>query len=177
MYRRASHGAVAYETSFEPPVFRLLGQDARHRIGAVTSNPFLVALAESWVTSLGEERVRRAMPMRTYLDHGVPLAGSSDTPVADHDPWVGIHAACARRTEHGRELDPAERLTAEEAIRSYTRGGAWIIGRDDELGSLEPGKLADLVILADDPLALPVDELRHVVPEAVMVGGRLVVGE
>ncbi len=77
---------------------------------------------------------------------------------------------------HG-ELDPAERLTVEEALRSYTLGGAWIIGRDDDLGSLEPGKRADLIVLADDPLALPVEELRDVVPEAVMVGGRLVTGE
>ena len=138
---------------------------ARHRIGAATSNPFLVYLAESFVTSLGDERAHAVMPMRTYLDHGVPLAGSSDTPVSDHNPWTGIYAACTRRTELGRELDPAQRLTVDEALRSYTNTGAWMIGRDD-LGSIEPGKRADLVVLDDDPYAPTRDSTtsRHVVP-------------
>ena len=118
----------------------------------------------------------RGLQRRTDLDRGVPLAGSPDTPVADHNPWVGIYAACTRRTEHGRELDPSERLTVEEALRSYTSGGAFILGREDDLGSLEPGKRADLLVLGDDPLALPLDDLRHVVPEAVMVGGAFLVG-
>ncbi len=156
------------------PTARALDLMATHRIGAVVSNPFLTSLAESFVTSLGEERARRAMPMRTYLDRGIPLAGSSDSPVADHNPWVGIHAACARRTEHGRELDQTECLTVEEALRSYTNGGAWMIGRDDDLGSLEVCKRADLVVLEEDPLAVPIDDLRHVVPDRVMGGGRWV---
>ena len=144
---------------------------ARHQIGAATSNPFIVYLAESFVTSLGADRVQGVMPMRTYLDHGIPLAGSSDTPVSDHNPWTGIYAACTRRTELGRELDPAQRLTVDEALRSYTNAGAWIIGRDDDLGSLEPGKRADLVLLDEDPYTMPVDDLRHVVPSATMAGG------
>ena len=152
------------------PTPRTLELMARHRIGAATSNPFLVYLAESFVTSLGAERVHGVMPMRTYLEHGVPLAGSSDTPVSDHNPWTGIYAACTRRTELGRELDPAQRLTVDEALRSYTNTGAWMIGRDD-LGSLEPGKRADLVVLDDDPYTSAVDDLRHVVPSATMVAG------
>jgi predicted amidohydrolase YtcJ len=152
------------------PTERALELMARHRIGAATSNPFLVYLAESFVTSLGEERTSSVMPMRTYLERGVPLAGSSDTPVSDHNPWTGIYAACTRRTELGRELDPAQRLTVDEALRSYTNTGAWMIGRDD-LGSLEVGKRADLVVLDDDPYALPVDDLRHVVPARTMVAG------
>ncbi len=152
------------------PTARALELMARHQIGAATSNPFIVYLAESFVTSLGAERVQGVMPMRTYLDHGVPLAGSSDTPVSDHNPWTGIYAACARRTELGRELDPAQRLTVDEALRSYTNGGAWMIGRDD-LGSLEPGKRADLVVLEEDPYTSAVDDLRHVVPASTMVAG------
>jgi predicted amidohydrolase YtcJ len=149
---------------------------ARHGIAAVTSNPFLVYLAESFVTSIGEARARRAMPMRTYLDAGVPLAGSSDTPVSDHNPWTGIWAACARRTELGRELDPSECLTPVEALQSYTTGGAFAIGRDHDLGTLEPGKLADMVVLDRDPLTMPLDQLRDAAPVATLVGGRIVAG-
>jgi predicted amidohydrolase YtcJ len=149
---------------------------ARHGIPAVTSNPFLVYLAESFVTSIGEARARRAMPMRTYLEAGVPLAGSSDTPVSDHNPWTGIWAACARRTELGRDLDPSERLAPVEALRSYTTGGAFAIGREHDLGTLEPGKLADMIVLDDEPLAMPLDDLRHVTPAATLLGGRIVAG-
>jgi predicted amidohydrolase YtcJ len=158
------------------PTAETLATMARHRITAVTSNPFLVYLAESFVTSIGENRARRAMPMRTYLDAGVPLAGSSDTPVSDHNPWTGIWAACTRRTELGRELDAAERLTPLEALQSYTSGGAWAIGREHDLGGLEPGMLADMVILDADPLGIPVDDLRHLVPATTMLGGRIVAG-
>ncbi len=159
------------------PTPETLALMARHRIPAVTSNPFLVYLAESFVTSIGEARAAGAMPMRSYLNAGVPLAGSSDTPVSDHNPWTGIWAACARRTEAGRELDATERLTPLEALHAYTTGGAFAIGREHDLGTLEPGRLADMVVLDEDPLELAVDDLRHVVPSATVMAGRVVAGD
>src|SRR5262249_2361790 len=89
---------------------------AKHRIPAVVSNPFLVTLGESFVLSLGEERAARAMPMRTYLDAGVPLAGSSDSSVSDYNPWVGMYGAVARTTVAGRVLGAEERISAREAL-------------------------------------------------------------
>lgn len=153
------------------PTEETLALMAHHRIPAVVSSPFLALLGESFVTSIGEERARRAMPMRTYLARGVPLAGSSDSNVSDYDPWFGMYAACTRRTELGRVLDAAEALTAAEALAMYTSGGAYAIGREHDLGSLEPGKLADLVVLEEDPLAIPVEELRTVRPARTMLGG------
>src|SRR5690606_9114555 len=66
---------------------------ARHRIPALVSNPFLVHLGESFVASVGSERAARAMPMASYLRAGVPLAGTSDSPIADFNPFVGMYAA------------------------------------------------------------------------------------
>ena len=154
---------------FPTPV--TLERMARHRIAAVVSNPVLRYLAESFVTSLGEDRARSAMPMRTYLDHGVPLAGSSDAPVSDFNPWIGMQAACTRVTEAGRALDPAERITPFEALQSYTTGGARVIGRERDLGSLEVGKRADMVVLPLDPLAIAPDQLGSIRPLRTMVGG------
>ena len=147
---------------------------ARHRVAAVVSNPFLASLGESFVASLGEERAARMMPMRTYLDAGVTLAGSSDSPVADYDPWVGIQAAATRRTALRRTLGEAERISPLDALHSYTTGAAAALGVERDRGSLEPGKLADLVVLDRDPFAVPPDELARVRPLATMLGGRWV---
>jgi predicted amidohydrolase YtcJ len=156
------------------PTTEVLGLMARHRIPAVVSSPFITNLGESIVLSAGEERASSVMPMRSYLDAGVPLAGSSDSYITDFDPWIGMYAATTRTTVTGRVLGEAERITPLEALASYTSGGAYATGRESRLGSLEPGKLADLVILDRDPLAVLPDELREVRPLATVLGGRFV---
>ena len=114
------------------------------------------------------------MPMRTYLDAGVPLAGSSDAPITDFNPWAGMQAAVSRTTVTGRQFDPAECLTPLEALRSYTVGGAFATGREQRQGTLAAGKLADLVVLETDPLRGPPDALDGVRPLATMVAGEWV---
>jgi len=144
-------------------------------IPAVVSSPFLTNLGEGFVNSVGPERASRAMPMRTYLNAGVPLAGSSDSYITDYNPWVGMHAAVNRATATGRDLGKEnEALTPEEALRSYTLGGAYVTGREDRQGSIARGKLADLVVLDRDPLAVSPEELDQVKPTATMLGGEWV---
>jgi predicted amidohydrolase YtcJ len=156
------------------PTADTLGLMATHKIPAVVSNPFIVNLGESFVLSVGEDRAARAMPMRTYLDAGIPLAGSSDSSVSDYNPWVGMYGAVARSTVADRVLGAEERISAREALRSYTIGGAYATGLERIKGSIEPGKLADLVILPHDPLAVSAEALRDTKPAATMVGGRWV---
>jgi predicted amidohydrolase YtcJ len=158
------------------PTDRTLQLMADAGIPAVVSSPFIANLGEGFVNSVGPERAARAMPMRTYLNAGVPLAGSSDSPITDFNPWVGIDAAIRRTTIPGRRLGPDEALTPAEALHSYTAGGAFAMGREADLGTIEPGKLADLVVLERDPLAIPLEELREVKPVATMLGGRWVFG-
>jgi len=153
------------------PTARVLRQMARHRIAALVSSPFLLHLGESFVTSLGEARAARVMPMRTYLTAGVPLAGSSDSPITSFDPWQGIRAAVTRRTVAGRLLGEAERLTVDEAIRTYTADAAAVLGLERDRGTLEPGKLADCVVLDRDPWSVEAGELDRVRAVATMLGG------
>jgi hypothetical protein len=154
------------------PTTAALQAMAEARIPAVVSSPFLTNLGEGFVNSVGAERASRAMPMRTYLEAGVPLAGSSDSYITDYNPWVGIHAAVNRTTATGRDLGKdTEALTPEEALHSYTLGGAFVTGREDRQGSITPGKLADLVVLDRDPLAISPAELDRVRPVATMLGG------
>ncbi len=148
---------------------------AETRIPAVVSSPFLTNLGEGFVNSVGPERASRAMPMRTYLNAGVPLAGSSDSSITDYNPWVGMHAAVNRTTATGRDLGrDLEALTPSEALHSYTLGGAFVTGREDRQGSIAVGKLADLVVLDRDPLAIPPADLDHVKPTATMLDGEWV---
>jgi len=156
-----------------PETLRLM---AEFGIPAVVSSPFLANLGEGFVNSLGEERAARAMPMQTYLQAGVDVAGSSDSPITDFNPWVGMAAAVRRQTVVGRTLGADETLSPAEALRSYTISGAAVTGREGRIGSLAPGKLADLVVLDRDPLELDSDELAEVCPVATMVGGAWVFG-
>ncbi len=153
------------------PTERALEVMAAYKIPAVVSDPFLRSLGESYITSLGIDRASRMMPMRTYLDRGIPLAGSSDSPVAVFDPWIGFHAAITRETVNGTVLGADQRITPQETLRSYTIGGAYALGREREIGSIEPGKLADLLVLDADPLTVDTEKFLAWKPRATMVGG------
>lgn len=144
---------------------------AGHRIPALVSTPFLLYLGDSFIASLGPERVARAMPMATYLAAGVPLAGTSDSPITDFNPFVGIYAAITRRTALGHELDPSERISREAALRSYTIGGAYALGQEAVWGSIEPGKLADLIVADRNPLAVDEQSLKETRVLRTMLGG------
>jgi predicted amidohydrolase YtcJ len=145
-----------------------------HRIPALATIPFLTNLGESFVASLGEERASRIMPLRTYLEAGVPLALGSDSPVTTHNPFVGIYSAVTRRTVYGRELGPEERVTREEALRGYTADSAWVTFEDHRKGSLTPGKLADIAVLDRDLLDVRDEELKEIFSVLTIVGGRVV---
>ena len=147
---------------------------AEHKIPAVVSNPFLWSLGESYRVSIGDDRAAMMMPMRTYLDRGVPLAGSSDSPVATHNPWIGMAAAINRTTVAGTVLGPEQCLTSDEALSMYTEGGAFVLDRADLTGKIEVGAHADFVLLDEDPRIIPTVELHAVSPVATMMNGRWV---
>jgi predicted amidohydrolase YtcJ len=156
------------------PTGRTLELMARYRIPAILNPPFLYYMGDSFVTSLGVARAERMKPARSYLDAGVPLAGSSDSTVSDYNPFVGIATMIARRTISGHVLDQAERLTRPEAIRLYTTGAAYALRREREWGSLEAGKWADLVVLDRDILTCPQDEIAAIKPLRTVLAGETV---
>jgi predicted amidohydrolase YtcJ len=124
---------------------------------------------------LGPDRLAGAYAWRSLLATGVVVAGGSDFPVEDPNPFHGIHAAVTRRPPGGDSATfaPEQRMTREEAVRSYTTWNAYASRQEAELGSLEPGKRADLVVLSDDVFTCPEDRLRDIVPVLTMVGGEV----
>jgi predicted amidohydrolase YtcJ len=125
-------------------------------------------------------RGRLAYAFRDLINAGARLALGSDSPVESFDPLVGIHAAVTRQRRDGAPPGgwyPAQRLTVEEAIHGYTLGAAYAGYAEHELGSIEPGKLADLTVLSHDLTAIPAEEILGVKVERVMIGGSWVFGE
>ncbi|HEX8742339.1 MAG TPA: amidohydrolase [Thermoleophilaceae bacterium] len=108
-------------------------------------------------------------PLRSLIDAGVELAGSSDHPVSGYDVLGAVEAAMRRHTKRGRVWEPEEAIGAEEALRAYTLGSARALGVEDEAGSLEPGKRADVVVLSGDP--------RRAMPTELGVSRTYVAGE
>jgi predicted amidohydrolase YtcJ len=125
---------------------------------------------------LGPARLAGAYAWRALRAAGARLAGGSDFPVEDPSPFLGLHAAVTRRPPGGAGpgWQPEQRLTREEAVRAFTTWNAWASHREGELGSLEPGRRADLVVLSDDPLACPEASLPAIVPVLTLVDGEVV---
>jgi predicted amidohydrolase YtcJ len=128
----------------------------------------------------GAERLTWFHPYRTLAEQGVTVGGGSDhmqkigslRSVNPYDPFLGMWTTIVRQPRGSEEpLHPDERLTREQAIRLYTINNAFLTFEEDEKGSLEPGKLADFIVLDRDILTCPVDEVKDIRVEATYLGG------
>ncbi len=119
----------------------------------------------------------KVVPYRSLLDRGFMPPGNSDcmgTEPEALNPWWSIWCVVARKTRSGRSICPEEGLDVMEAIRLYTTNSAFASFEEASKGSLEAGKLADLVVLSDDPFQIPVDALKDIQVETTVVGGQVV---
>lgn len=146
------------------------------RLGAIPipGTTFLHDFFEVYRTGLGTDRLRYAYALRTFFDRGIVAAASSDTPVCSPNALLGIQTMVTRRSASGELVWPEERVTLEEAIRAYTLHGAIASFEERLKGTLEPGKLADLVVLETDLRDVAPDELASVRVDYTVVGGRVV---
>ncbi len=113
-------------------------------------------------------------PFRDLLREGVCMIGGSDWPGAPPDPMLGIYSAVTRRTESGKILDASQSVSVLDAIQMYTSNAAYASFDERDLGTIETGKLADLVVLSDDPFAVPPDRLKEITADMTIVGGTIV---
>ncbi|WP_214326557.1 amidohydrolase [Nonomuraea sediminis] len=167
--------------------------DARHRIEhcAVTSDAqvariaelgvipvpqgrFVSELGDGMLAALGPERSRGCYRQRSFLEAGIVLPGSSDCPVVEGAPLLGIHDLVNQRTAGGSSFNPGEALTVSQALRAYTAGSAHAVHEERLKGTLSRGKLADFAVLSDDLLAVPAERIRDVTVVTTVVGGVVV---
>lgn len=130
----------------------------------------------AWIKKAGPEREQRAFAWNSVLKAGGQLAFGSDWPVVTINPWPGVQMAVTREDWDGKPQGgwlPGEKLTLDQAIYAYTLGGAYALNEESIRGSIEPGKLADLVLLSQNIFQIPVNKIRETTPVLTMVGGKI----
>jgi predicted amidohydrolase YtcJ len=149
------------------------------RLGVIASvQPYHAIDDGRWAEKrIGHERAKTTYAFRTFLDHGVRLAFGTDWTVAPINPMLGLYAAVTRETTDGKNPGgwfPEQKLTLDEAIEAYTMGSAYAEFRENELGSLTPGKFADVVVLDSDLFSISSEKLKDVAVTHTILGGKLV---
>ncbi|WP_435120573.1 amidohydrolase [Amycolatopsis thermoflava] len=176
--------------AYEEAQKRLPRPDARHRVEhvgvasdeqvarivsagviPVPQGRFISALGDGFLAALGADRVERAYRMRSFVEAGVELPGSTDAPVVPGEPLISIHDMVNRRSASGAPIAPGEALTPAQALRAYTIGSAHAVHEETRKGALRRGNLADLTVLSDDLLQVAPDRIRELQIRATMVGG------
>jgi predicted amidohydrolase YtcJ len=144
------------------------------KLGVIASMQGVHATSDGpWVEpKLGEKRAREgAYVWRSLLDSGAVIINGTDAPVEDVDPIASFYASVTRKMASGKPFHPEQRMTREEALRSYTLSAAYAAFEEDVKGSLTVGKLADVTVLSKDILRVPDDEIRDAEVLYTIVGG------
>ena len=161
---------IEHCTLITPQILKRIKQ-----LGAIPT-PFCTYVyhhSDKWA-DYGEERLGRMFAHRSFLEMGIPVTGASDFIPGPFEPMMALMSMVTRKGRDGKVWGGNQRISVEEAIRCYTLHGAYASFEEDIKGSITPGKLADLVLLGQDPTKVEPDSLINVPVEKTMVGGRFV---
>lgn len=143
-------------------------------LGVIASMQGVHATSDGpWLpTRLGQDRTERTSYMwRNLIDAGVIINNGTDVPVENIDPVASFYSSVARVMKNGERLTPAMAMTRQEALESYTINNAYAAFEEDVKGSLTPGKLADIVVLSQDIMSVPEEEIPNTKVDMTIVGG------
>ena len=146
------------------------------KLGVIASMQAIHASSDGpWVPQrIGAKRAEEgAYLWRSLAESGAVVTNGTDVPVEKIDPIAGFHASVTRRLPGGAMFFAGQRLTREQALRSYTENNAYAAFEEDLKGSLIPGKLADIVVLSHDIMTIPEDQIRKTQVDFTIVGGRV----
>ncbi|MFB0558171.1 MAG: amidohydrolase [Candidatus Bathyarchaeia archaeon] len=146
---------------------------ARLGVAVSASIGFCHPIGDSHIGALGEERLVGYYPMHSFKDHGIVAGGNSDG-FGKNWAITGIHGCVTRKSSTGRLLAKKQAIPMMEAIKTYTIKGAYLEGKEDEKGSIEPGKLADMVVMDRDILMADPEEIIETKALMTIVGGEVV---
>lgn len=137
----------------------------------------LYIIGDKFIEYWGEELAHVSYRLRDWIDNGIKLSLGADKPVSSRSkPIMQIYVAVTRGTGWGGVLGPDQGLTREEAIRGITLDSAYTSFEEDIKGSIEPGKYADFVVLSDDILTVPAEDIQHIEVETTVLAGNVIYG-
>lgn len=165
---RPDHRHYLNHFTVTPPV-ATLDLMVEHDIAIAQQPNFTWTLEGRYVDNLDGDRLAHNNPVGVPMKHGIFMALGSD--ILPIDPRVGLYAAVTREGMSGEVYGPEERITIEEAIRGYTANGAWLTFEEREKGTLEPGMLADLVVLSENILETDPERILEVDVDMTIVDG------
>jgi predicted amidohydrolase YtcJ len=146
-------------------------------VNIVSQANFFSLLGDGFIEAFGPTRSQELYRFRTFLDRGIRLALSSDCPVADPNPLIGLRDAVRRKTASERDIGASESITAEQALALYTREAAYISFEEADRGTIQEGKLADFIVLDQDPSTVQPEEIPGCQVKMTVVNGKIVFGE
>jgi hypothetical protein len=146
---------------------------ARLGVAVSASIGFCHPIGDSHIDALGKERLVGYYPMRSFKEHGIVAGGNSDG-FGKNWAITGIHGCVTRKSSTGRFLAEEQAIPMMDAIKAYTLNAAYLEGKEDEKGSIEPGKLADMVVLDRDLLTIDPEEIIETRALMTIVGGEVV---
>lgn len=150
----------------------------RMEVGVATNPSFIHFVGDSFIFNMGREWASHASPLKDYLRHGIHISGGSDAAVTPYPPLCGIYAAVTRKTQLSKEVAGKNQcISVADALRVFTMGGAWMTFEEKIKGSIERGKLADMVVLGEDILSVDPDQIPEIPVLATFVGGKMVYTE
>lgn len=146
--------------------------------GGIALDAKMALHADGFIKTHGREAALQTPRLRMLVDSGIPLAMTTDAfRAATFNPWVGISWMVTGKSVSGSQaLADDNRLTRAEALRLFTRGGAWFMNAEAELGAIAPGNLADFAILDRDYFSVSEDEIEAISSVLTVMDGRVVFG-
>jgi hypothetical protein len=153
---------------------KLIQRMVRSGIVAIPNIAFAYYIGDAILDCVGERRLTKAFPFRTLLKNGVIIAGGSDSPgYWPVDPLRDIATAASRKMRWGDVWVPEERISVSEAFAMHTTTASWVGFEENDKGTLDVGKLADIAVLAEDPFAVAPEKIRELNVEMTLVGGEI----
>jgi len=146
-------------------------------LGVIVSDTssFIHMAGDYWVKLFGKKRIQRLLVTREWLDAGIHLALNSDYPTTlGYAPQMNMAVAMERRTAHNNVINEDQKITVQEALRAHTIGAAYAGFEEGIKGSIEPGKLADLAVWANDPYSVSAEELAAMTMDMTIMGGKII---
>ena len=146
----------------------------KSRAIVVTQPSFLYHSGEKYLALVEEGLQPHLYPLGSLMEAGIPVAAGSDAPVASPDPVLGIYSSVSRRSKGGHVLSPTQAVSVHQALIMHARNGAYASFDETQKGSVMVGKLADLVLLDNDPRALEPEAIKEIKVMMTIIGGEIV---